>query len=667
MSPPQIPKNNPYKLAYLWGFFMALGTIALSIKSVVSTPLSVDSYTHIAVGQYIVNHRTIPQHNDLSFKQTDPSLEWISHSWLSDVILYIAHTPHLLFGSLTLLLPLLFLSVYLTALLLPTETKNKFGYLLLSLPILCSLSFWRYHPFIFIVPLHLILVNVLRSWHQQPKRLFAIPFLFLLWANISGGTVVLPLLYLLVSILLELLLYRSDQTKKQPMTLPILVMIVPLSFIASLINPYRIRLYAYSLTTFAVVLQNKSFSSLIGALNTINQTYNKQQISSVYLMVFTLYVALLIILCISLVLKKPHVRTSIIRHIPALFLLPFAFFWVRCIPLVAFATLPLFAWCSMETIKNMSTKTKLRISYVVFPFFLIAILSLFINPPILAAPKLPTDHIARIREFSLPANLLTTYDLTGYILYSLPEYKVMLDAQDDLLNDESLISFYQPTGNFSQSFNTVSDKLSVQTALVSRDIGSLSSSLSVSDTWNLIYIDYDASLFVRKGSMEDSFFEKNAIHSLRLDKNLGFDPSLSATASAELASLLTRYPKNTLLSGQLATIYRIDKQFDNAEHLFQSIPSNRWNFSLYTEYGRLNAAQGKCIAAEDNFLKALSYRNEKNYSRVVLDLAVLYAGCFKDTTRAKHFFTRYNSFLITTAEREKLHMLTKQFGINMSQ
>ncbi len=664
MSLPPTPQNN-IRIHFVYSLLVALLTFFIAFRSILSTPISIDSYSHFAIGQYVLTTHTIPHHTDISFKKTDPSLEWISHSWASDVLLYIAQKPQQAFGVLLLVIPLLFLSVYLTMLLLPKVVSTSERLLYLCIPIICSLSFWRFHPFLFIVPLQLTLMKLTAGWRQNPKQLFAIPLIFFLWANISGGTIAIPALYLVLSVALELILYRMDHTKKQLHQIKILILILPISFITSMINPYGIRIWIYTLTTIAVVTQNKAFSSLIGAINTINQTYNKQQFSSLYLIIFSVYVVIFLVSFLSILFKRPASLLSQARNILSLLFLPLAFFWVRFIPLTAFATLPLFAWCIKNSLAQLSLQTRTRMSYMAIPVSVITLVWILCYPPALAAPKIPTGHVTIIRTLSLPANILTTYDLTGYTLYSLPEYKSMLDAQDDLLNDESLISFYQPVGNFFQNFKAIGDKLSVQTALVSRDIGGLSATLSESDTWDLLYIDYDAALYVEHNSVEDTFLQTNAMHTLRLDTNLGFDPTNSASAAAELERFTMRYPTNTLLLGQLATIYRINKQFDLAEKVFQKIPTNTWNFSLFTEYGRLNAAQGKCIIAEDNFLKALSYRNEKNYSRTVLDMAVLYAGCFNDTKKARHFFLRYNSFLITTAEREKLHMLTKQFGIDM--
>ena len=77
------------------------------------------------------------------------------------------------------------------------------------------------------------------------------------------------------------------------------------------------------------------------------------------------------------------------------------------------------------------------------------------------------------------------------------------------------------------------------------------------------------------------------------------------------------------------------------------------------------AAQGSCREAEKWFLEAIKERGEQNLSRTVLDLAVLYAACFEDMDKARHYFARYNSYPIPPAEREKAWQIAKQFGIKL--
>lgn len=119
--------------------------------------------------------------------------------------------------------------------------------------------------------------------------------------------------------------------------------------------------------------------------------------------------------------------------------------------------------------------------------------------------------------------------------------------------------------------------------------------------------------------------------------------------------------------GQLASIYRYLGQFPEAEESLDSIPRSEWSYIMYTEMGRLKAAQGQCEESELNFLQALQDRKEQTYSRSILDLAVLYALCFKDTEKSKHYFDRYYSFQLAPAERERVRSLANELGISIDE
>ena len=79
--------NKIVEILALVAFILAL---VFAVRFVWQNPLSNDSWSHMAIGHYIVDNKQIPHHNDISYKLTDPSLEWISHSWLSDVLIYFA-------------------------------------------------------------------------------------------------------------------------------------------------------------------------------------------------------------------------------------------------------------------------------------------------------------------------------------------------------------------------------------------------------------------------------------------------------------------------------------------------------------------------------------------------------------------------------------------------
>jgi len=149
--------------------------------------------------------------------------------------------------------------------------------------------------------------------------------------------------------------------------------------------------------------------------------------------------------------------------------------------------------------------------------------------------------------------------------------------------------------------------------------------------------------------------------------NLGVDREFIPEATTEHEKLIKKYPNNSLAIGQLATLYRIQKKPEKAERILHTIPQASWDYALYTEMGRTYASMGRCEEAETSFLAALDDRNEQNYSRAVLDLAIVYAGCLHDGDRAKHYFDRYLSYVLPQSEKEKTRKLAEDFGIQLDE
>jgi tetratricopeptide (TPR) repeat protein len=278
----------------------------------------------------------------------------------------------------------------------------------------------------------------------------------------------------------------------------------------------------------------------------------------------------------------------------------------------------------------------------------------------------PQKQMDMITELNLPSNHFTTFDLTGYALYSLTPQKVILDAQDDLFDENILINFYSwPLTVSEKFFNNLVGGNYINTMLVNKNIGGLANTLSQHPDWALIYFDTNGFLFVKKDAVARKILEEDELRFINLTRNLGFNPGEIASATAELEKFTAKYPQNKMALGQLASLYRFNKDFSKAENTLRKIPLNEWDYAVYTEDGRIKAAEGLCKSAEESFIKALKDRSEQNYSRTVLELAILYVGCFGDRQKAKHYFLRYNSFLITPVEREKLRQIMKNFNISL--
>ena len=76
----KLNKTN-YKAIFIFVILYITALISLYIKT------GFDTYWHIKVGEWIVNHQKIPATG--LFSLTKENDEWIAHSWLSEVIIYL--------------------------------------------------------------------------------------------------------------------------------------------------------------------------------------------------------------------------------------------------------------------------------------------------------------------------------------------------------------------------------------------------------------------------------------------------------------------------------------------------------------------------------------------------------------------------------------------------
>lgn len=67
-------------------FLMFFGILFLAI---LNFHLGNDYYWHVKAGEYIVNNLTIPYHDIFSWYGISNNLYWVSHEWLSEVLLYL--------------------------------------------------------------------------------------------------------------------------------------------------------------------------------------------------------------------------------------------------------------------------------------------------------------------------------------------------------------------------------------------------------------------------------------------------------------------------------------------------------------------------------------------------------------------------------------------------
>ncbi|WP_456814253.1 MULTISPECIES: hypothetical protein [unclassified Bradyrhizobium] len=145
-----------------------------------------DIYWHIAVGQWIVDHRAVPHVDMLSF--TMRGEPWITSEWLSEVLYFVAYELAGWTGPVMLAALASSLAYYLLALLLLKRLPNIPATILASAAIVMTSFHVFTRPHVLVFPLMVVWADALvrASEERRAPSLVYLP-LVTLWANLHGS------------------------------------------------------------------------------------------------------------------------------------------------------------------------------------------------------------------------------------------------------------------------------------------------------------------------------------------------------------------------------------------------------------------------------------------------------------------------------------------------
>jgi len=228
--------------------FVILFAIALFTMAVRET-LDPDMWWHLRTGEFILNNG-IPQQDVFSFTVTDH--EWVTHEWLSQVIMWgiylVADLPGLIV-VFALLIALAFWLVYLAS-----DGRPYLPAFVVLLAAFASAIVWGARPQIFNMLLTAVFVFIVERYRQRQlgsRALWLLPVLMVAWANLHSG-------YLLGVVLLgtyavgwglERWLGSRDDGTPTWVDVRRLGGVTAVSFLAAVLNPSGIELWIYPFLT----------------------------------------------------------------------------------------------------------------------------------------------------------------------------------------------------------------------------------------------------------------------------------------------------------------------------------------------------------------------------------------------------------------------------------
>lgn len=372
-----------------------------------------DYFWHYQAGQAISEQKVIPQTDPYSFSY--PDFKWVNHEWLSDVIMYKIETISPIVLSTFYLFLFGLLIVFIT-------WKRKLSITDMILLLLAFVPLKGYvgvreqvYSFLFFA-LFLILL--------KEKKYLYLPLIFLFWANLHGGFS-LGIFLLVVFAGFEMLREIIQKNKVLDYKLYIFT---ALSVLATLINPYGLRIYEEVIRT-------------VGDGYLTKHIYEWLPMTVIFNIRYALYLSLLIALFYFL--KK---KVSLEYLVIYLLLIVLSIKSVKYIPFAMILTFPLFLDL-LEEFRNNYKFSKEQLFGLLKSSFSVGIVLigfLYFNPDIFLTQTVsggyPEKAIEVIRK-EKDKNVFNKYGWGGYLIRYAPGNKYMIDGRMPSWRDKNNYPF----------------------------------------------------------------------------------------------------------------------------------------------------------------------------------------------------------------------------------
>jgi len=425
----QLTHKQIVRVAALGILFALFSVTILLNKGYLLDP---DIWWHLKVGDWIVQHRSVPWVGILS--RTAATRPWVAYSWGFEVILsrVYAWLGLMGFAYFGILLSVL-VSIVLFATCFALSRRFWLSWLLTLLGTFAYVYSLYPRPVFFSMMLFNVMLYLLLKAQRsgQIKALYWFPLLFLVWANLHiqfiYGLATLGL-YIVVTAAVRLasgLSLNVSALRTPTLSLSRLSVILGASAAASCIGPYSYRL-------FGVVL----------AYSRAKQTYSViQELLSPTFVNFTCFIFLFVImaafyavgsrkqidlfqLCLLFIASLSALRT--VRDA-----------WFAAIP----ATL-LLADVPVEPADRDPAFTPWQLlcltGSMVVVVFLLATNTGFTTRGIdhSVSMEFPVDAANFLRRSKLPGPIYNDFDWGGFLTWYLPQYPVSIDGRNDLYGDK---------------------------------------------------------------------------------------------------------------------------------------------------------------------------------------------------------------------------------------
>ncbi len=457
-----------------------------------------DTGYHIRAGEFILEARTVPK-NDI-FSLWLPPLSWTAHEWLSEVLMAVVHHHAGLIGIAVLFsLTIATTHVVLFRILRGDNQDILIPLILTVIAASTSSIHWLARPHIFSLALTAIWYSVLDRFQYRGRNwLFVLPFIMLLWVNMHGGYV-FGLMLLLVYLLGNLAgLYFSEERGSQEYVYKSksLAKISVACLLASLCNPqgFHILVFPFALASDPFLMNN--VQEFLSPNFHKPLTFKYLLLASIALFAFSRVALNWIEL--GLVILTTYMALYSARYIPlyaiitAPILLRLTARLKRDLPSIALH------WLARRSL-NFSLMDQKSIGYLWATGGILLVLTLAHTSRLHTEFDnriFPTKAVDFIMAERISGNIFNNEEFGDYIIYKAwPKYRVFFDGRSDMYG-AALGGEYLKVTRTLPGWQDVLKKHQVDWVFFNTG-STLSSALNTNPSWQLIYTDPVASIFVR--------------------------------------------------------------------------------------------------------------------------------------------------------------------------
>src|SRR6185503_16677384 len=469
--------------------FIVLVVIFVTALQPITDP---DFWWHLKTGEYIVQNHGIP-HTDV-FSNTRLGSEWITHEWLSEVVMYGVFRVAGFAGLIVFFAILVTASFWVVYMRFRSRVGHPFvAAFALLLGAAATTLVWGARPQIFTLLLASIFLYILDNYYSRKsdKAIWLLVPLMVLWVNLHAGWVLgLVLIALtLFGVLLDVLFGTESRATLRERAPALLGVLVACSA-AICVNPSTIQMYLYPLKT----VRAKVFMRYVEEWK--SPDFHQPHFQAVLI----LLLATFFFLAISNKRERPGRLLLLVATSFAM--LRFG----RNVPFFSLVATPLLAehlwewvkgqpWASRLAASTETNAPKPSIPQIAMNSLIVVVALIFCGiaaqraaakQPLIEEQHFPKGAVDYMQVHRLPQPIFNEYAWGGYLIWRLyPDYPVFIDGRADVFG-EGLVEQFIEVNNGKPRWRELLQQYGTQTVLVERD-SAIASLLSNDGRWQKVF------------------------------------------------------------------------------------------------------------------------------------------------------------------------------------